>query len=233
MADWKSGGSIPLACSSRKGNPMILRRAWSLVLSGMALATVVQAGPIFSGPATITATNGTLVFNLLAGGDLSSLSELPSNPADFKVEVISNVWSFDPPPGESGTLDLGATLALAGIDSGLNFSRTIDLADETGEVIFSTNPGPPGGLPFQETLAQHLLDNGGKIFGKLIPNPGTEAAWDEFFARGSTLTNYLFVQMTAADANQIPEPSAVLVWAGVAAAGFFVHRRSRQRSATK
>ncbi len=211
---------------------MILRRTWSLVLSGLALAAVAQAGPIFSGPATITATNGTLVFNLLAGGDLSSLDELPANAADFKVEVISNVWSFDPPPGASGVLNLGATLALAGIDSGLSFSGPIDLADETGEVIFSTNPGPASGLPFQQTLAQHLLDNGGKIFGKLIPNPGTEATWDEFFASGSTLTNYLFVQMTANDANQIPEPAAVLVWAGIGAAGFWAHRRSRRKTST-
>lgn len=210
---------------------MISRTTLSLLFGGLVLATAVEAGPIFSGPATITSTGGTLVFDLLAGGDLSSLDELPSNPADFDVQVISTVWSFDPPPNESGTLNLGATLALAGMNSGLHFNESIDLADETGNVIFSNNVGGPGGLPFSEDLAMHLLSNAGQIFGNLIPDPGTEDAWDAYFATGASLTNYLFIELSTKDTSTIPEPAAVLVWGAIGLGGLVAHRRWRRRSA--
>lgn len=207
----------------------MIRRLVVVAAVGLLATNVVQAGPIFSGPAQMSSLAQTLVFDLLAGGDLDSLDSLPTNATDYNIQVLSNVWSFDPPNGGSGFLNLGGRLNLAGIDSGLQFSETIDLGDETGNVVFSQNDGGPGGLPFSQTLAQQFLDQGGKLFGGLIPTPGTEAAWQSFFDAGGKLTNYLFVEVTFRDTNQIPEPAAVLVWAGVGGLGILAHRWRRRR----
>jgi hypothetical protein len=208
---------------------MMARSSLALAVSALLMANVAQAGPIFSGPAQISSLAQTLVFDLLAGGDLDSLDSLPSNAADYNLQVISVVWSFDPPPGGNGVLEIGGTLGLAGVDSGLTFSESIDMSDDTGNVVFSQNDGAPDGLPFSETLAQQFLDQGGKLFGGVVAAPGTEDAWNEFFAAGGKLTNYLFVEVTFNDTNQIPEPAAALVWAGVGGLGLLVHRWRRRR----
>lgn len=208
---------------------MIARTILTLAVCGLVFANAVQAGPIFSGPAKINSLGGTLVFDLLAGGDLDSLDNLPTSATDYNLQVISVVWSFDPPAGANGFLDVGGTLAIAGIDTGLNFSESIDMADETGNVVFSQNNGGYGGLPFGQALAQHFLDNGGKLFGGVVATPGTEDAWETFFSSGGKLTNYLFVEMTIRDTNQIPEPTAILVWGGVGGLGFFAYRWRRRR----
>ena len=164
------------------------------------------------------------------------MADLSSNPADYNIQVISNVWSFSPPKGASGLLDLGGTLSLGGINSGLNFSQTINMADPTGNVIFSQNNGGPGGLSFQTQLAQQLIANNGIFYGNIIPNPGTTSAWEQYFASGGTLTNYLFVQLTLNqpnDLNQAPEPAALLVWGSVGVLGFMAHRWNRRRKAAK
>lgn len=208
---------------------MFTRSILTLAVSGLVLASTVQAGPIFSGPAQISNLGSTLVFDLLAGGDLDTLEGLPTNAADYNIQVISVVWSFDPPPGGNGFLDLGGTLAVAGVDSGLTFGETIDMADETGNVVFSQNNGGSSGLPFGQTLAQQFLDNNGKLFGGVVAAPGTENAWDDFFEAGGKLTNYLFVEMTVRDTNQIPEPTAMLVWGGVGGLGLIAYRWRRRR----
>lgn len=203
---------------------MIVRSVCALALSGWLMTGLAVAGPIFSGPASVSGVNNSLTFDLINAGDLGTLANLPSDPSEFEIQVISVVWSFDPPPGQNGLLSLGGTLELGGINSGLSFQETIDMSDETGNVIFSANSAGPGGLVFSEALAQHLLDNAGQILGKVIPKPGTEQAWDDYFATGASLTNYLFIELTFKDANQIPEPGAVLVWAGVGGLGILVHR---------
>ena len=214
---------------------MISRRSLAAALGGLLVAAVAQAGPIFSGPSTTNTLGGTLVFDLLAGGDLASMADLSANPSDYNIQVISSVWSFAPPKGATGFLDLGGTLALGGVDAGLNFAQTINMADVTGNVIFSQNNGGPSGLPFQYQLAQQLIANNGKFYGNIIPNPGTTSAWDAYFATGGTLTQYLFVQLTLKpnDLNQAPEPAALLVWGSVGAIGFMAHRWNRRRKAAK
>lgn len=208
---------------------MMRHSLFALVVSALVVVPVAKAGPIFSGPATITSTGGTLVFDLLAGGDLGNIADLPNDPASYDLQVISTVWTFSPPPGATGTVDLGATLALAGLDSGLSFSETIDLSDETGNVVFSTAGDGQTTLPFSEELAQELLQNNGQITGNLIPDPGSSDEWDSYFASGASLTNYLFVELTTLDPNVIPEPSAVLVWGAVGLVGLAAHRRFRRR----
>jgi hypothetical protein len=205
---------------------------WAFVASGLMLVNIASAGPIFSGPALVNPADGSVVFNLLSGGDLSSLDELPGDASSFNIQVISNVWSFDTPPGSSGFLNLGGTLSLAGFNSGLTFSETIDLSDETGNVVFTTNNAGTVGLPFQEALAEHILANNGKIFGGIIQDPGTEDDWATYFASGGNLTNYLFIELTVNDTNQIPEPAAVLVWAGIGGLGLAAHRWRRRRQAS-
>jgi hypothetical protein len=209
----------------------MLRYGLFAAAGAMWIANAAPAGPIFSGPAQISSLAQTLVYDLLAGGDLSSMDSLPTSASDYNIQVISVVWAFDPPDGASGVLNIGGTLGIAGVDSGLTFTESIDMSDETGNVVFSQNDGGPGGLPFSQALAQQFLDQGGKLFGGVIATPGTEDAWETFFSSGGKLTTYLFVEVTFRDTNQIPEPAAVLTWAGLGGLGLLVHRRWRRRKA--
>ena len=211
---------------------MKFRNMLTLAASGLLLSVVAQAGPIFTGPATSSSVGQSLSFNLIGGGGgLNAFSDLPVNPNDYVLQVISTVWSFDPPPGVTGFLDLGGTLEIGGVDSGLTFAETIDMSDETGNVVFSNNIGGASGLPFQTQLATQLLANGGSLTGRVVPTPGTESDWNTFFASGSTLTNYVFFELTFRDTNVIPEPAAVLIWGSVGVLGFAAHQWRRRRKA--
>lgn len=208
---------------------MFSRSMLSLAVGGLLVASAALAGPIFTGPATTSSLGQPLTFNLIGGGDLGSLDDLPGDPNDYVLQVISTVWSFDPPPGETGFLDLGGTLEIGGIDSGLSFAETIDMSDETGSVVFSTNDGGSGGLPFSAALAAQLLAGNGTLSGVVVPAAGTEDEWQAFFDTGSTLTNYVFFELTFKDTNVVPEPTTVLVWGCVGALGLAAHRWQRRR----
>jgi len=195
-----------------------------LLLGDRAFAAIVDSGNV-----TFTDKGTTLIFDFSAAPELSKIA------AGSKLVGIESHWTFTPGKGQSGALDLNASLIIPPTDLGAatpGFSITVD--DKGATKAHSTSYADTG-LVYSGTVLGELLGSGNNTMSGVLQSTGSAFNnLDSFFTNGGSVTGYLRLVTVepsgpidpggGGDPGNVPEPSSLLVW-GAIALGLIARRR--------